>query len=264
MSLKNYSATSLTGGGAGALDAIDGTDLQNLDFAAVFTIDTFYYYVLDVDAGGAESSPVKITPDANAGNKRWILIAILGTGGLQLVDTNSSHTVTIVPASDVSAARTVNLTTGDQDTTLKLSGSSNAFIEGDTTAGRVLRILRFYIQDATAATEIKCWTSSIWNGDAIAEVDNIGKGETVGDFTLGAAGGAVKIEASGLTGNAVAVLSSNIHRNQCQTDLTFKVEVDSNDLEFTPFDVATGATVDLTTLVDTGDIYIDVTYLTDA
>jgi len=71
----------LTGGGADALDAVDGADrgdtnpLQDLDLA--FTIDTSILYVhqLDADSAAAESSPDVIKPDTNAGDMRWILVA---------------------------------------------------------------------------------------------------------------------------------------------------------------------------------------------
>ena len=74
---KVYSrgATSLTGGATGALDAYDGTDLQDLDRATVVTATTKYEYVLDVDSAASESSPEVIAPDTNAGNKRWIKVS---------------------------------------------------------------------------------------------------------------------------------------------------------------------------------------------
>jgi len=33
-----------------------------------------YFYVLDVDSAVVESSPDVISPDANAGDKRWVLV----------------------------------------------------------------------------------------------------------------------------------------------------------------------------------------------
>jgi hypothetical protein len=266
MSLKNYSATSLTGGGAGALDAIDGTDLQNLDFAAVFTIDTFYFYVLDVDAGGAESSPAKIAPDANAGNKRWILLYAVGTGGLKLLDSNATHVLTLVPGSNLTAAKTVTIYTGDSNRSLYLT-SDNMFLESDGTAGRVLRHARLLIKDATAATEINCEVSPGWNGDTIAETDNIGKNETVGNFSLSADGTTITIEAAGLTGNAVGVLAYGITRNQSQTDLSCYAYLDAGegtDIVVQFYDTATGAGADTTTLVDTGQVDVYITYITSA
>lgn len=74
MSVSIYGAIALTGGGTGALDAIDGAGLLDKDIAiANIQGDGVYFYILDDDAAGSESSPGKITPDANAGNKRWIL-----------------------------------------------------------------------------------------------------------------------------------------------------------------------------------------------
>lgn len=68
-----YGATSLTGGGTGALDALDGNDLSDGDGAVVIIDGTFYIYHLDASSGASESSPFIITPDSNPGNKRWIL-----------------------------------------------------------------------------------------------------------------------------------------------------------------------------------------------
>jgi len=131
MALKNYSSTSLTGGGSGALDSIDGTNLTDLDSALVFTADTFYFYILDDDSAAAESSPDVIAMDANGGNKRWILIFSMGTSGtitlsntgLHLLDTGGNHDLIIKPGSDVTADRTLTLTTGDSDRTITLSGN---------------------------------------------------------------------------------------------------------------------------------------------
>ena len=68
-----YKCTALTGGAAGALDAIDGALLLDGDFAFVMVGNLNYTYLLDVDSGSAESSPTIISPDVNAGTKRWVL-----------------------------------------------------------------------------------------------------------------------------------------------------------------------------------------------
>lgn len=87
MALNCYWCNSLTGGGTGALDAIDGTDLADGDAAQVIdnTNGKFYVYYLDGDSAASESSPDIIKPDQNAGNKRWILIPVVlskpGSGG---------------------------------------------------------------------------------------------------------------------------------------------------------------------------------------
>lgn len=74
MASNIYGATALTGGAAGALDELDGTDLAEGDICIVAIKGSgTYFYVLDATVGGTESSPTKITPDTNAGDKRWLL-----------------------------------------------------------------------------------------------------------------------------------------------------------------------------------------------
>ena len=66
---------SVTGGGSGDLDGIDGAILSDRDGAIVFNQSDglTYFYVLDVDSGATESPPDIVKPDINADNKRWIL-----------------------------------------------------------------------------------------------------------------------------------------------------------------------------------------------
>lgn len=68
-----YGAIALTGGGTGALDKLDGDILADTDAALVVTVAGFYIYFLDTDSGLDENSPYVISPDSNAGTKRWIL-----------------------------------------------------------------------------------------------------------------------------------------------------------------------------------------------
>jgi hypothetical protein len=68
-----YPATSLIGGASGALDSIDGATLGEGDGAFVITSDGIYVYYLNATSGETEDSPHIITPDTNAGTKRWIL-----------------------------------------------------------------------------------------------------------------------------------------------------------------------------------------------
>ena len=77
--IKKYTrwATSLTGGGDGALDSYDGASLLDEEMAlANVPGDKFYIYVLNATSGAAESVPNIIAPDSNAGLKRWILQSI--------------------------------------------------------------------------------------------------------------------------------------------------------------------------------------------
>lgn len=65
--------TALTGGQDGALDGVDGTPLRDMDRAFCIVGGAFSVYYLDADSGLTESSPSIISPDTNAGQKRWIL-----------------------------------------------------------------------------------------------------------------------------------------------------------------------------------------------
>lgn len=78
MAITVYKKTALIGGGANALDGIDGNILNDGDFAFCFISGAAYIYQLDADSGLAESSPDVIAPDVNAGDKRWILQSIVG------------------------------------------------------------------------------------------------------------------------------------------------------------------------------------------
>ena len=68
-----YGAVGLIGGTAGMLDYLDGDLLSDGDGALVITATGSYHYILDDDSAASESSPLVISPDDNAGTKRWIL-----------------------------------------------------------------------------------------------------------------------------------------------------------------------------------------------
>jgi hypothetical protein len=74
MAIKTiYHFLLLTGGSATALDSIDGNSLLDKDRAFTIVSGVLYVHELNANSGAAESSPGVITPDTNAGNKRWIL-----------------------------------------------------------------------------------------------------------------------------------------------------------------------------------------------
>ena len=77
MALVAYKKTGLTGGTASDLDSIDGADLSGGEIAFVFLDGDVYFYELDESSGASENSPDVIAPDANPGNKRWILHGII-------------------------------------------------------------------------------------------------------------------------------------------------------------------------------------------
>jgi len=145
-----------------------------------------------------------------------------------------------------------------------LNANWEFLISGDGTAGRVLRLSTLTIDDGTEATKLKCTVASVWNGDAQAETDNVAKDATTGNFSLNAGGTSLTIEAATLTGNAVAALAANLYENLSTTALDVHVTVTANDLVITCYGSGDGLAKDLTTLVDTGKILINILYLTDA
>jgi len=69
-----YAFKHLTGGTDDSyLDYHDGNDLSDGDMAIGIVNDNFYSYYVDADSYMMESSPGIISPDTNAGGKRWIL-----------------------------------------------------------------------------------------------------------------------------------------------------------------------------------------------
>lgn len=136
-------------------------------------------------------------------------------------------------------------------------------IGGDGTAGRILRGTRLAISNGGLAATLECSMSSEWNGDIIASTDNIAKGATTGDFSLSAGGTTLTVEASGLSGNVVYVFGV-VYRNYSTTNLTTYVRVGTNDIVLSIYNSTTGTTLDITTLVDTGSIYMLIFYITSA
>jgi len=79
MAVTRYKKIALTGGAVGALDSVDGANLLDNDEAHVYVNGSAYHYQLDASSGATENSPYVISPDANAGTKRWILFQSGGT-----------------------------------------------------------------------------------------------------------------------------------------------------------------------------------------
>jgi len=113
-----YGALALTGGATGALDAIDGSGLSDKNGAFVITSTTFYPYYLDAGSGAAENSPTVISPDANAGTKRWLLksgifddltaygnVSVTGslvtTGNVSVGTTYTNAPLSVVPSTGI-------------------------------------------------------------------------------------------------------------------------------------------------------------------
>lgn len=88
--------TVLTGGGSGALDAEDGANVTAGDGAFVITSDGKLYTYVCIADSATEASPIVISPDTNAGAKRWHL--------LKMVDHYEEIHVTVVAPNDLAVA----------------------------------------------------------------------------------------------------------------------------------------------------------------
>lgn len=72
-----YRCTGLTGGASGSLDSIDGAGLVAGMFAVTEDSGVVYFHKLDPSSGASESPPDVISPDTNAGDKRWVLTSVV-------------------------------------------------------------------------------------------------------------------------------------------------------------------------------------------
>ena len=144
-----------------------------------------------------------------------------------------------------------------------LVGTTPLAILGDATAGRALRIIDFTVDNGSNASTLKCTVTNHFNGDAIAETDNIAKDATTGHFTLDAAGQRLTIEVAGLSGNVIAA-TGFIVRNKSGTAHTAHLHRTGNDIYILLRGIDSGSAADWTVPVDTGAIYLQITYITDA
>jgi len=144
-----------------------------------------------------------------------------------------------------------------------LTGTGGLGLMVDGVAGRVLRLIYFYLSDGTNINTIKCQAHNVWNGDLMAEVDNIGKGDTVGPFTLEADGQKLVINASGFSGNIKFALI-NLVRGDPQTFPSIYPEKSGNNLRLHFYEAGTANSIDISGEIGTGQIRMLIAYITDA
>jgi hypothetical protein len=293
MAYKNiyWSKTALTGGAAGALDSIDGTALQDGEVAHVWVAGVLYIYLLDVDSAAAEASPNVISPDTNAGDKRWILQALNAGGGTIYVDhlaeSTSAHGITIdgltlkdagfVLGSDAdgdmyyrASSALARLAKGTALQYLRMKSdatipewATNAAILGDGFAGRTLRVMTVEIENGTEAAHIKPSTTTVWNGDTNAAQDNVGKDAVLtGVWSLSAGGNILTLVDAGITGSAIAVICCTPYYLVGGTAMNIYGQADGGGILFNFYNAATGAPLDTALLVDTDSIYFSCVYIT--
>lgn len=128
-----------------------------------------------------------------------------------------------------------------------------------------LRILGILIEDGTNVNTVKATVYNIFNGDSIAAVDNIGKGTTVGAFSLSADGVELTILNDGITGNVVGVLPAAISGNNSGAVLYgIQARANSFNIIISASSSVDGALFDLTTIkATTGYLQINIAYITN-
>jgi hypothetical protein len=139
--------------------------------------------------------------------------------------------------------------------------NSLGLLSGDATAARVLRRSYLQIENGTNVSTIKCTLSSEWNGDSDGPTDNVAKGATTGNYTLDAGGTSLIVEAAALAGDVVMAQGS-VGYNATGSAISARVTDASNDIIV--WISNTAGWTDMTVLVDTGIIGVQILYLTDA
>ena len=146
------------------------------------------------------------------------------------------------------------------------ASASAKLLLADGTVGRVLRSARVACENGSNAATVKCTIANNWNGDTVGATDNVPKNGSAGNFALNAGGTELTVLATGISGDCVGILSTPIQYNLTATALTLYHAPDALGTGFKVafYNAATGAALDITTLVDTGTLYFDVVYVTSA
>lgn len=185
---------------------------------------------------------------------------VRGDGGAKGIQ-DSAVSITDGGSITIPAGQTVD---GLDPSTVEAGAEVNELVFNGTN-GIVLRRSLLQIEDGTNANTIQCTLTDDANGDAIGATDNIALGATTGDYTLNAGGTQLIIENSGLSDDVIAVLSVNLFVNTTGTALLIRGTQTGADivLEFrdTVSDGIAGGQ-DITSLADTGDVYLYITYIT--
>ncbi len=178
----------LTGGASGALDAINGNNLIDLDTHIVMTQTGGFLYSLDDDSGASESSPSIIAPDVNAGTKRHLLQGLtFPNTGLKILETSGANTLTLKWNETDSADRVLSLLVGGGNRSLTLNESLTI---GDGHDGTIT----FSAASKTVTVAGSC-TLNDWFDQAVKTTSNVtfgtigcGTVTTTGDYVLPSAG----------------------------------------------------------------------------
>jgi len=241
-------------------------DEDDLDTGESYSASTTYYIYACHPLDATLTPVFKISENATYPSGGWTADNSRKIGGFE---TDGDG---YVNESSIWDLRTVDVTcTGVEDADIpaaEISWSkldSPLAIMGDATSGRKLRSFRVDINNGTNAStlKVKCWTTGYFNGDTIAEEDNLAKDGSTTSFSLSAAGGTLTIKATALSGNVVGVAGVIAH-NSCGTAILVRSYVNGNNLDLAFTNATAGSGVDLTSLVDAGFIHVNVIYITAA
>jgi len=151
----------------------------------------------------------------------------------------------------------------DEISVAGLVGTTPRAVLGDATPGRVLRCSYIHFDDGSVADTLKCTLVALFNGDAIAETDNIAKDATTGDFALNATGTQLIILNTGLAGDARFVMANIIINATNQAAIAYPA-IQGTGIRLELQGLSDGTPKDLTGLVDLAAFYVQLLYITDA
>jgi len=128
-------------------------------------------------------------------------------------------------------------------------------------SNKYLRVGYVSVKNGTNASTLKCEMLGGWQGDTIDATDNVAKNTTTGYWTLSSDGTELKIENSGLS-DYVRIAWGNMYLNDTGTEILFLIDHGGGDLRIRMRQTSNAAFHDITSLVDSGDIYFMVYYIT--
>jgi len=146
----------------------------------------------------------------------------------------------------------------------------HGYLIGSADQVQYIRRQDIRISDGSAAATIRLASGttggSLWNATAFETVDDIAKTDSGTYYSLDASGSTIIIEAAGIEDNkkCLSVLGATVQVNYSTTNIVVSCNVStvSGDISIHVRNDS-GAGQDLTSLVDTGDIYISLLYITN-
>uniref|UniRef100_A0A6M3K9Q8 Uncharacterized protein n=1 Tax=viral metagenome TaxID=1070528 RepID=A0A6M3K9Q8_9ZZZZ len=135
-----YKKTARTGGGAGAVDGIDGATIVNGSFVFVFMSNRLYGpYIINTSGGGSENDPLILVPDANPGSIDFTLPAIIGKQEAIFEEkTISSGAVTLVGPGNYDIDTESDDATDDLESIAGLNEGEKAILRPESDARTVV------------------------------------------------------------------------------------------------------------------------------